>query len=288
MASDTLIAWTDHTFNAWMGCTKVSEGCRHCYAETLTTNRMGLHLWGPTARRQETKAPWRHVRQWEATAARGDTPGHYGRLRDGRTPHLVFTGSLMDWAEDRRELDALRARMWAAIRECPHLWFQMLTKRPEHILRFLPTDWGAGYENVWLGTTIEDNRVAARADHLRRVPARVRFISYEPAIGPADAVDLTDLHWVICGGESGSGYRPLDMQWAREIRDRCVAHRIAFFMKQAAAYRTELYPYLVERDGSRWAWKQYPGRLTPPVRVDDPPQAGEHLTQDRHLPLWPM
>ena len=268
MATETLIAWTDSTFNAWMGCAKVSAGCAKCYAENLTKNRMGLTLWGHDAPRQETKGPWQNVRKWEREAARGDMPGHYGIIAGPvRTPHLVFLGSLMDWAEDRRALDPLRVKMWDLIRECPHLWFQMLTKRPENIARFLPSDWGDGYANVWLGTTIEDNRVKDRADHLRVIPARVHFISYEPAIGPIDRVDLSGIEWVICGGESGPGYRQIDMKWARDVRDRCVADGIAFFMKQDAAYRTEINPFLVEADGARWAWKQYPGKFDAPVRI---------------------
>lgn len=283
MAEETLISWTDHTFNAWMGCTKVSEGCKFCYAETLTKNRMGLHLWGPNAQRQVTKSPWDNVRKWEREAAKATVPGNYGDAVLGApiptpategldgvaiTPHLVFTGSLMDWAEARPDLDPIRARMWQLIRECPHLWFQMLTKRPENIPNCLPPDWGStGYANVWLGTTIEDNRVKWRADELRKNRARVHFISYEPAIGPADEVDLADIEWVICGGESGPGYRPLDMQWARDMRNRCVAQGTAFFMKQDAAYRTEINPFLVEEDGSKWAWKQYPGKLDQPVRM---------------------
>jgi protein gp37 len=273
VADETLIAWTDHTFNAWMGCTRVSEGCRHCYAETLTTNRMGLKLWGVQAPRQVTKTPWQNVRQWEKLAASGQ-PGNYGINDHGfaggrvRTPHLVFTGSLMDWAEDRQDLVAPRARMWEAIRNSPHLWFQMLTKRPENIAKMLPSDWGStGYANVWLGTTIEDNRVKDRARHLTEVPAVVHFISNEPAIGPSNEIPLDGIEWVITGGESGPGYRPMDMQWARHMRDRCAERGIAFFMKQDAAHRTEIRPFLVERDGSQWAYKQYPGRLTPPERM---------------------
>lgn len=332
MAETTLIAWTDHTFNPWLGCTKVSEGCRHCYAETLTKNRMGLKLWGVKAPRQETKTPWQHVRQWERLAAEGlcpkcrngadvrkcaycnrtgYAPGNYGTAEqpcgkcttvaecdscggDGvftTTPHLVFTGSLMDWAEDRKDLVPIRQRMWEVIRSSPNLWFQMLTKRPENIPNVLPADWGDGYPNVWLGSTIEDNRVKHRADALRAVTARYRFISYEPAIGPANDVDLTGIDWVIYGGESGPGYRPHRMQWARDMRNRCVgghrqpgaegswpdysvssgrpasANALAFFMKQDAAHRTEINPFLVEEDGSKWAYKQYPGKLNPPMRI---------------------
>lgn len=234
MSEKTIIAWTDHTFNAWMGCVKVSAGCANCYAATLTKNRMGLSLWGQDAARQVTKTPWQNVRQWEVSAASG-VPG---LLNNGR--HLVFTGSLMDWAEDRQDLVAPRARMWQTIRECPHLWFQLLTKRPENITRFLPSDWGDGYENVWLGTSVEDMRVAWRADHLRGIPAAVRFISYEPALGSLNDLDLTGLDWVIIGGESGPGYRPMDVQWARDMRDKCAAEDAAFFFKQSAAIRTEM------------------------------------------------
>ncbi|MGD9632552.1 MAG: DUF5131 family protein [Pirellulales bacterium] len=237
MAEETLIAWTDHTFNPWMGCTKVSEGCRFCYAESLTKNRMGLSLWGPGAGRQVTKSPWNHVKTWNRAAARGE-PGHLGPGK----PHLVFTGSLMDWAEDRPDLIEPRRRMFEFIRASTHLHFQMLTKRPENILRFLPDDWGDGYDNVWIGTTIEDNRVAHRGDYLRAVPAIVRFVSYEPAIGPLDQLDLAGIDWVIYGGESGPQRRPEDKQWARDMRDRCWAQdpAVAFFHKQSAGIRTEM------------------------------------------------
>lgn len=235
MAEATLIAWTDHTFNPWMGCVKVSAGCANCYAESLTRDRMGLRLWGADADRQVTKGPWANVRSWNRAAARGE-PGHLGN----GMPHLVFTGSLMDWAEDRPDLVEPRRRMWDVIRESTHLHFQMLTKRPEHILRFLPDDWGDGYANVWIGTTIEDDRVAGRADYLRQVPAVVRFVSYEPAIGPLDQLDLTGIDWVIYGGESGPKRRPEDKQWARDMRDRCHAAGVAFFHKQSAGHRTEM------------------------------------------------
>lgn len=235
MSESTIIAWTDHTFNPWMGCVKVSEGCRNCYAEALTKNRMGLSLWGKDARRQITKTPWQHVRNWNRAASRGE-PGHLG----SGNPHLVFTGSLMDWAEDRSDLVEPRKRMWDLIRDSRYLHFQMLTKRPENILRFLPDDWGQGYGNVWIGTTIEDNRVVSRADHLRQIPAIVRFVSYEPAIGPLDHLDLKGIDWVIYGGESGANRRQEDKQWARDMRQRCRQAGVAFFHKQSAGYRTEM------------------------------------------------
>lgn len=233
MGNETIIAWTDHSFNPWMGCSKVSQGCAHCYAETHTKNRMGLDLWGPTATRQITKGPWKNVQRWQKAAAAG-TPGILGNGK-----HLVFTGSLCDWAEDRPDLVEPRARMWDVIRSSPDLWFQMLTKRPQNIRGFLPEDWGDGYPNVWLGTSVEDMNVADRVDFLRDIPAVVRFISYEPALGPLNALDITGLDWVIFGGESGSGFRPMDPQWARDMRTKCEEAGIAFFYKQSAAFRTE-------------------------------------------------
>lgn len=238
---DTIIAWTDHTFNPWMGCTKVSEGCRNCYAATLTKNRMGLDLWGKSKKRLTTKSPWQNVRTWQKKAK-----------VDG-VKRMVFTGSLMDWAEDRKDLIEPRARMWAVVRESPNLIFQMLTKRPENIAKFLPEDWGDGYPNVWLGTTIEDNRVAHRAKHLTANKAVVHFVSYEPAIGPLDELDLHDIEWVIYGGESGPGFRAENKDWARDMRDRCFDRSIAFFHKQSAGYKTEIG---IELDGK--LVRQYP------------------------------
>lgn len=225
---DTKIAWTDHTFNPWMGCTKVSEGCRNCYAEKLTKNRMGLSLWGPDSERQRTKSPWQNVRRWNRAAA------------DEGVVAKVFTGSLMDWAEDHPQAKEYRPKMWEVIRECQHLHFQMLTKRTERIAECLPTDWGDGYPNVWIGTTIEDNRVAHRQQYLAETPAVCRFVSYEPAIGPLNEMPLDGVDWLIYGGESGPGHRPEDKQWARDIRDRCFAEGIAFFHKQSSGYRTEM------------------------------------------------
>lgn len=226
---NTIIAWTNHTFNAWMGCTKVSEGCRNCYAATLTKDRMGLDLWGDTKPRQTTKSPWQNVQLWNKMAEQAGKPAK------------VFCGSLMDWAEDRDDLVDVRNRMWQVIKSSRWLTFQMLTKRPENMKRFLPSDWGAsGYSNVWLGTTIEDNRVAHRAAYLIENPSVVHFVSYEPAIGPLDQLDLKHIEWVIYGGESGVNHRKEDKQWARDMHKKCSDSGVAFFHKQSAGIRTEM------------------------------------------------
>jgi len=234
MGQDTKIAWTDHTFNPWMGCIKVSEGCRNCYAETFTKNRMGKSLWGPGSERQVTKGPWQNVRRWNRAA-----PEAIGVLGSGM-PNLVFCASLCDFFEDHPTANEARPAAWNLIRECQDLHFQILTKRPELIAQFLPDDWGDGWPNVWLGTSIEDMRVASRADHLREIPALVRFISYEPALGPLNDLDIDGIHWIIYGGESGPGYRSEDKQWARDMHQKCNESGIAFFHKQSAAPRTEM------------------------------------------------
>jgi protein gp37 len=230
----TIIAWTDYTFNPWMGCTKVSAGCKNCYAERFVSKRMGLSVWGPSARRQITKSPWGGVAR-ELKRDPGKEPGVLG----AGYPRTIFIGSLMDWAEDRADLVEPRNCMWKIIRNAPHAHFQLLTKRPDNILHMLPPDWGNGWANVWLGTSIEDQSVAARADALRSIPAAVRFVSYEPAIGKL-RLNLDGIHWVIYGGESGPGYRPEDKLWARYMRADCAQAGAAFFHKQSTGFRTEL------------------------------------------------
>lgn len=228
MGIETVIAWTDHTFNPWMGCVKVSDGCKNCYAEALTKNRMGIKVWGPKSERQVTKSPWANVVAWNKSAKKD------GVIR------RVFCASLCDIFEDHPTANATRPRVWDLIASCQHLHFQLLTKRPERIAQCLPQSWGDGWGNVWLGTSIEDMRVAHRADCLRSIPAIVRFISYEPAIGNLDALDITGIDWVIYGGESGPGHRPEDKNWARVMRDKCAANGTSFFHKQSAGYKTEM------------------------------------------------
>jgi|SRR5215469_3875414 len=232
MGEVTAITWTDHTANFWMGCVKVSAGCKNCYAEALTENRMGLSVWGASATRQPVLGIWQHVTRWNNNAERDNT-----RRR-------VFCMSLGDFFEDHPIANELRPHAWDSIRESPMLDWQILTKRPERIADNLPEDWGRGWPHVWLGTSIEDNRVVARADILRRIPARVHFISYEPALGPLNKLNLRHIEWVIYGGESGSGYREHDLQWARDMRERCRSRGVAFFYKQASGARPGSEPHL--------------------------------------------
>lgn len=214
------IEWATHTFNPWIGCQRVSSGCDQCYAE-LIARRFGHAEWGPFAERKRTKpGNWKKPYTWQRKA----------RANPGDRPR-VFCASLADVFENRIEAQ-WRADLFQVIRETPALDWLLLTKRPQLMSALLPPDWGAGYENVWLGTTVENQEEAERRiPHLTAVPAVVRFLSAEPLLGPIDP-NLTGIDWVIAGGESGWGRRPMDPGWVRALRDQCAATGTAFFMKQ--------------------------------------------------------
>lgn len=228
MAKDSKIEWTHHTFNPWWGCTKVSPGCKHCYAEAWA-RRTGREIWGPKApRRQLSDAYWRQPLLWNADAERGNV-----RAR-------VFCASMADVFEDRRDLDEKRERLWPLIEATPALDWLLLTKRPQNMRRMAP--WGDRWPaNVWAGTTAENQRWAdKRLPELLEVPAAVRFISAEPLLGPLDLRPWLEgtrngryaIDWVITGGESGPRARPMSPEWARSLRDQCRTAGVAFLFKQ--------------------------------------------------------
>jgi protein gp37 len=165
---------------------------------------------------------------------------------------------MCDVFEDHPTVADEREKLWPLIRVTPWLDWQILTKRPERILANLPSDWLNGYPNVWLGTSIENNEYVHRADDLRHIPATVRFVSYEPALGPLDRLNLTGLDWVIYGGESGPEHRPHDLTWPRQMKAMCESAGVAFFYKQSAALRTELGTTLDDQ-----VVREYPRRRIP-------------------------
>jgi protein gp37 len=278
MGEVTGIAWTDHTFNAWIGCHKVSEACKHCYAEIETFPRVqrskGLELWGAHAERHVTSDEnWRMPLTWNRNA---EAAGECRR---------VFCSSLSDVFEKMAgatgaKLNAARARLFALIEATPWLDWLLLTKRPENVLEMVPEHWRKRFpRNVWMGTTVENQaRVIERVPELLRCPAAVHFVSVEPLLEkvsftsiPANLDTLrgaTDdgvgwdwfnaltgfgegpnpeystsqvypkLDWVIVGGESGSHARPFDVDWAFDLRKQCEESGTAFFFKQAGAHVT--------------------------------------------------
>ncbi len=242
MAEKTEIAWCDSTFNPWIGCQKVSPGCDNCYAEALMDKRYHRVEWGPHGERKRTsEANWKQPLRW-AKAARST----------GKRPR-VFCSSLADVFDNqippewRRDLFHL---IWAT----PELDWLVLTKRPENIGKMLLPAIGEAelwpWKNVWLGFTAEDQEnYNRRWRHMREIPAVVRFCSYEPAIGPLRIPldEVSEPEWIICGGESGSGARMMDPQWAADIKSDCERMDIAFFMKQMTG-RKPIPDYLMLRE----------------------------------------
>ncbi len=253
------ISWCHFTWNWWVGCAKVSSGCAHCFAETWA-KRTGRNIWGPKAERPRTKT-WGQVAKFASLNADPEWRAHVG-LRPGESPR-VFCGSLMDWAENRDDDQrAIVADAWPIIRENPELDFLLLTKRPQNICELLPPDWDweAGWPNVWMMTSVESDLEKHRDRELRwpaknrvfelmNVPAVVHAVSYEPALAPlADELEnwmhrgrtpQRRVDWVIYGAESGAGHRPEGTSedpklWARDMRDACRRHGVAFFHKQSA------------------------------------------------------
>lgn len=228
MGKETSISWTDSTFNIAWGCVKVSPGCVNCYADVLSA-RTGQDIWGPTKPRKTFGAKhWNDPLRW-----------HKKAVAEGKQ-HKVFCSSMCDIFEDHPTITAERAKLWPLIKSTPSLTWQLLTKRADRIADNLPADWGKGYPNVWLGASVENADYAWRIDQLRMVPAKVRFVSYEPAVGPLAGVDLTGIHWLIYGGESGAGFRKDDLRWASDMRDQCAKDGVAFFFKQTSGFRSGL------------------------------------------------
>jgi protein gp37 len=214
-----------YTFNTWWGCCKVSQECKHCYAEGIAA-RYGHRVWGPaatTGRRFFGEAHWREPLSWNAEAA-----------RDGHRRN-VFCASMADVFEDHPDVGPARERLWPLIEHTPWLNWLLLTKRPDLIGRFAPwTAKGTWPDNVWLGTSIGlQQHAAPRLDALLSHPAVVRFVSAEPLLGSLDLTPwLSALQWVIVGGESGVGARPMWPAWARSLREQCSAAGVPFFFKQ--------------------------------------------------------
>lgn len=249
MGRKTGIEWCNHTFNAAWGCTKVSPACKNCYADTLSA-RFGFDVWGPDKeRRVFAQKHWNEPLRWDRDAKKAGVQAK------------VFCSSMCDVFEDHPTVIQELTKLWPLIKQTPNLEWQLLTKRPERILTSLPADYSIeNYPNIWFGTTVENNDYIDRADHLRAVPAKTRFISYEPACGPLDAISLEGIHWLIFGGESGANFRPHNPQWARDIQARCKNEGVAFFYKQGSSFRSGEDDKL---DGKEY--KEFPAGYVVPV-----------------------
>lgn len=275
MADRSLIEWTDASWNPWRGCDKVSPGCAHCYM-FRDQKRYGrdpstvLRAADPTF-----YAPLRS-RKWQEQRFAIEQQGR--RMR-------VFTCSWSDFFHP--DADEWRDEAWSLIRNCPQYDWQILTKRPELIADRLPREWGKGWPHVWLGVSVENRRFVNRARLLGEIPAAVRFVSAEPLLGPLipeeisvdtdrDPVEITrwqdyagpglrfynsagelTFHWLIAGGESGPGHRPIDPEWVGDLRDVCVHEGVAFFFKQWGGPK----PTSGGRELDGRIWSEFPAAL---------------------------
>jgi protein gp37 len=265
MAQDSKIEWTHATFNPWRGCTKVSDGCKNCYADTLSKrNPRTLGVWGPNGTRvAAAESYWREPVKWDREAAAAGVRRRVfcasladvfedwrGGMRSAAGDRLYLidgeawqANPLLKIGRDRRPLTMsdVRRRLLHLIRDTPNLDWLLLTKRPENVGSFISeatectaflSPYRDVWPNLWLGTSVEDQAAAdARRPRLRKWEPAVRFLSCEPLLGPAK-LDLDGIHWVIVGGESGPNARPMHPDWARSIRDQCVSAGVPFFFKQ--------------------------------------------------------
>lgn len=212
MAMGSTIEWTEATWNPVTGCTKISPGCKNCYAERMARRlqAMGVHQY---------RDGFKLTLQPEAL----EIPLKWKR------PRLIFVNSMSDLFHKDVPLEFIQ-RVFAIMEQSPQHQFQVLTKRPEvalHHAEHLP--WP---QNVWLGTSIESALYVHRIETLRAIPANIRFLSVEPLLGPIPRIPLKGIHWVIVGGESGPGARLMEEVWVTQIRDRCTTQCVPFFFKQ--------------------------------------------------------
>jgi protein gp37 len=239
MADRSAIEWTQATWNPVTGCTKVSSGCDHCYAEAFAERFRGV-----------PGHPYEQGFDLRLWRGRLDLP------RRWRASRMVFVNSMSDLFHERVP-DSYVNLVLDTIRTTPRHTYQVLTKRPGRMAAVMRQLQPTPLSNLWLGASIEDDRYVWRADKLREAPAAVRFLSLEPLLGPLPSLDLADVDWVIVGGESGPRHRPIDPEWVRQLRDRCVDAQVAFFFKQWGG-RT---PKAGGRQLDGRTWDEYPLRV---------------------------
>lgn len=284
----TLIEWTDETWNPVRGCSRVSEGCRHCYAErqaarNLPGNRSPTEPTASFAIYTEFGPRW--TGKVELIESKLQEPLHW------KKPRRVFVNSMSDlFHENLAYPDILH--VFQTMAKCLRHTFQILTKRPGKMSELLSLCWwrNLGYSpamggdhwvkviageqrpgdqnylpNVWLGVSVEDQANKDRIDILRQTPAAIRFLSIEPLLEDIGELDLTGIHWVIVGGESGPGERPLDVSWVRSVRDQCKAAKVPLFVKQLGArpgYRRKSGWHDIDLDDSKGGnWDEWDADL---------------------------
>ncbi len=230
MSERSGIEWTESTWNPITGCDKVSPGCAHCYAETFAERWRGI-----------PGHPYEQGFDMRLWPERLNHPLRWKR------PRMIFVNSMSDLFHERVP-EAYIAQVFEVMAKADHHIFQVLTKRQERLVELAPRlPW---VRNIWMGVSIENHRFVNRADYLRKVPAVVRFISAEPLLGSLDDLDLKDIDWLIAGGESGPGNRPVNIEWLRNLRDKCRNEDVAYFFKQWGGVRPKSGGRIL--DGQEW------------------------------------
>jgi len=230
MANGSSIEWTESTWNPVTGCTKLSPGCKHCYAERMAKR---LQAMGQANYANGFKvAVHEHALELPLT---------------WKKPQTIFVNSMSDLFHKSVPVDFI-LRVFEVMRKANWHQYQILTKRAERLEELNPViPWAP---HIWMGVSVESQDYAFRIDHLRRINAHIKFVSFEPLIGPVDVLDLRDVHWAIVGGESGPGSRPMREEWAIGIRDHCRQAKVPFFFKQWGGVNKKRNGRLL--DGQTW------------------------------------
>jgi protein gp37 len=251
MASVSEIEWTEVTWNPIAGCAMVSPGCTNCYAQRMAARlqAMGMEKYRATTRKSGRRAVW--TGRINVDDANMEAPLGW------RKPRRIFVNSMSDLFQPSVKAHTLR-RIWTVMERAHWHTFQVLTKRPELMLSSLGDGQLPLLPNVWLGTSVESDDYVDRIDILRRVPAHVRFVSFEPLLGLIENADLRGIHWAIVGGESGPAARPMEASWVETLRDACREHGTAFFFKQWGGKRKKRSGRVF--DGR--TWDEYPRAYT--------------------------
>lgn len=247
--AETKIEWTDATWNPVAGCALVSHGCTNCYAMKMAKRleAMGVKKYKGLTRDSGKNVIWNGIIREDSSSL--SIPCKW------RKPRKIFVNSMSDLFHEDVSEDFILS-VWDVMLKNPRHQFQILTKRPERMLKIVSKKVKVILPNVWLGTSIENADVVNRINSLRKVPAAIRFISFEPLIGAVGKVNLSGIHWAIVGGESGKGARPIKEVWIDEIHDQCGVYDVAFFFKQWGAWGKDNQKRSKKANG-----RQYRGRI---------------------------
>jgi protein gp37 len=234
----TNIEWAEKVWNPSTGCTKISSGCQHCYAATMTKRLNGMGM-------AKYAQGFNTVVTHENTL---DIPFKF------KKPSIIFVNSMSDLFHQDVPFEFIE-RVFDVMYQVDRHIYQVLTKRSERLVEL--ADRLPWPDNVWMGVTVENANYVSRIDDLRDTPAAIKFLSIEPLLGPIPDLNLDGIDWVIVGGESGSGFRPMDEKWALDIRDQCLASGVAFFFKQFSGF----HPKKLGRVLDGQIWDQTPLRI---------------------------